>query len=72
VKYNIVALLMSNSDASGERFLVKVVDMLNNKAQRFIPQYMSTVSPFLIKQHTVNPGEQFLVKVAEILHNIPQ
>ena len=53
MKYHFLDLVVSNCDESVERFLLKVKDMLNNIPHRFIPQYMSTVSPFLIKQHTM-------------------
>jgi len=52
MKYNVVDLVTSNYDEI-ERFLVKVKDMLNNIPHRFIPQYMNTVSMFLIKHRTM-------------------
>ena len=57
MKYNVFDLLVSNCDEIVERFLVKVKDMLINNPHRFIPQYMSTVSPFLIKHHTMKASK---------------
>jgi hypothetical protein len=37
MKYNVLALVMSYCDKSGEQFIVKVADMLNNKPHRFYP-----------------------------------